>query len=282
VDKTARIILAIAVAIVYPILVLIGVVQFISTSKPTPPEYPDQNYNSYESPPVCNSNYYYNGSQSQTYDQPINTSYQECMINQGTYYESQQDKERQHKAEMDQYQKSYEEYKKNSEKELLFRTLAIVVISTISIVVTYFIKDIKELAGGLVISSSLMLFGSVITLAVVAYDSDYLPISTVVILTSFIVMIVLLYAVENNMIKQAEQLTATAVPIPTTLPYSQDDSYVVKEQKDFTEFEHGEDVDTGSNSHEEESNQEDEKSESNNFDDQQKDSDSNSSPEENK
>ena len=35
------------------------------------------------------------------------------------------------------------------------------------------LKDIKELAGGLVISSSLMLFGAVTTLAVVAYNSDY-------------------------------------------------------------------------------------------------------------
>ncbi|MFO0920830.1 MAG: hypothetical protein U0451_04125 [Candidatus Saccharimonadales bacterium] len=281
-DKTARIILAVAVAIVYPILVLIGVVQFISVGDSTPPVLPDQGYNSYESPPVCNSVYNYDSNRSQIYDQPVNNSYEQCRIDQEMYYQSQQEKERQRKTEMDQYQKSYEEFKKDSEKELLFRALAIVVISTISIVVTYFIKDIKELAGGLVISSSLMLFGAVTTLAVVAYNSDYLPISTIVILTSFIVMIVLLHVVENNMTKQVEQLTATAIPIPTTLPYPQGDNGVVEDQKDFSESEYVKDIGPENNSHEEENNQEDEKSELNNVDDSRKDSDNNSPPEENK
>lgn len=281
-DKTARIILAVAVAIVYPILVLIGVVQFISVGNSTPPVSPDQSYNSYESPPVCNSAYNYDSNRSQTYDQPLNNSYEQCRIDREMYYQSQQEKERKHKAEMDQFQKSYDEFKKDSEKELLFRTLAIVVISTISIVATYFIKDIKELAGGLVISSSLMLFGSVTTLAVVAYNSDYLPISTIVILTSFIVMIVLLQVVEKNVTKQAEQLTATAIPIPTTLPYSQDDNNVVEDQKDFVKSEYVKDASPKNNPHEEESNQEDGKSELDNVDDPQKDSDSNSPPEENK
>ena len=199
-DKTTRLILGIAVLVIFPTLVIIGAVQFINFAdkdKPTAPAHPD----TYTNRPSCPyPNTENKGYQSTTDISNVdkNNEYNSCLTKQVEYDQKARDALKQYDKEKETYQTQYQEYIKIKNKESVLRAITILIVSIVSLVAGYKLREIKELAGSLVVASSLMITGSTITLAYLTQKDIYPKISNILTLFSFVVVVYIMYLIEKT------------------------------------------------------------------------------------
>lgn len=193
-DKAAKIILGIAIAIIYPVLVFIAVLQIFPTSEETR-EYPTY--------PSCST-----GRSSRTYN------YQTRSYDYNYNYE--EDNAR-CEAERDAYDDKVKEYNKAQDHELVLRSIVGLVIGLLTVVGIYFVRDVRELAGGITAGASLVVITATGTLSGLGGDSDLKGVIVFLILLAFAVLTFVLKMVDLHVHNEDVQpiqpgVTATAPP----------------------------------------------------------------------
>lgn len=168
-DKTARIILGFAIAIIYPILMFLSVSQLVSKPASLNVEYPSY------------------------------PNYSECGSQTGFRYEScRQAKEREYDKAQEEYLKTLEE-RNREQSNYTFRIAAIMlIIALLSIVGVYFLRDIRELTGGIGAGSAIVIAGAAITVAGTGWDSGNKALANALVLFSFCVSTGMLWFVDKN------------------------------------------------------------------------------------
>lgn len=138
-DKTVRVLLSVGIGILFPLVVYFTVVTIV----------PSKQYSSYPEYPDCQQEKYDYYSKEYTTDYDCKAKYEE--------YEKQKD--------------SYEAYVKSNEDLDIIRGQIALVIAVLTIIGMLFIKDQKEITGGLVFGSTLVVIGAISTM-LSGYDLD--------------------------------------------------------------------------------------------------------------
>lgn len=163
-DKTIRLLLSLAIAIIYPLVVYVTVVTVLPL--PDRPDYPDY--------PSC-SRSIYDASKRRSVPNP------NCQSQYARYDE-----------EVADYRKAEE---KKNEKNVNRAQLALI-IALLTMIFALFIRDVKELTGGLIAGASMIVIAA--ASVVLGYDNNppSWP-SLVVLVAGFIVLTVMLFVVDK-------------------------------------------------------------------------------------
>lgn len=161
-DKTARVLLSVGIGILFPLVVFFSVMTIIPSKEPA--EYPRY--------PSCSES---------TYDRNL-----------GRYTDNDNCK-----TEMAQYeaaQKDYEQSQKDDEKLDVVRGQVALAIAVLTIVGVLFLKDQKEITGGLVFGSSLVVIGAISTM-LSGYENDQMTdmLNSILAILTFLVLTGVIY-----------------------------------------------------------------------------------------
>lgn len=183
-DKTARVILGFAVAIIYPVLVFLAVIQLVPKPDKTSVSYP--NYPNYD----------------ECYDYNYLDSYDSCTQRKNQEYErAKENYHNQHKNAIE------------AENNYALRVASIVmIVMLISIVGAYFLRDIRELAGSIGFGSAVTVAISAIVIAGIGWKSDNKVFANTLILFGFLVGTIMLTFIEKNIHDREEAITASNAP----------------------------------------------------------------------
>lgn len=188
-DKTTRIILGFAIAIIYPVLIVLTVTQIVPKPNITKPVYPtSSNYSE------CGSRYTsrYQYGQSD-FDQELNYTYDSR-----SYERCTESLRNEFNKKQEAYDKEVKENNIKHDKYEVTRFSVILIISLLSIIVSYFIRNIRELAGGIAMGSTVMITISTTAAAAIGWDLSSSVLINLLILVGFVVTVALLWLVEKN------------------------------------------------------------------------------------
>jgi len=208
-DKVIHLLLATGIAILFPVLVYFSVLTLLPSGKqPAYPSYPQS-----PSEPFCDS---------PTYDQytgtyQTNTTFQ-CQQQKDRY----QQKLNEYNLQVYQYEQNQKQFNANLDKynrrTQSDRAVAAIIIALLAIGFSAYMRKAKELAGGLVAGSTLIIVVSIS--AVIGYmGTNKKDVPAVFVITlAFAVLTFMLYFLDKALPAAAKPMEAAGHPQPAFVP----------------------------------------------------------------
>jgi hypothetical protein len=220
-DKLIRLLLALGIAILFPVLVYFTVLTVLpKVNLPTVPQYPQR-----PNDPYCNSTYY--DYSTGTY-KPNITSYQ-CQLQQQSYqqklrnYDSQID---QYSLAQKQYQSQQDKYNKRTQSD---RAVLAIVIALAAMAFSAYMRHSRELAGGLMCGSTLIIVVGVSSIIGYMGSTKKDSLAVAAITLSFGVLTALLYYLDMAIPNTTIKTVTTPVPAATHPPETEVKTEPVKQ-----------------------------------------------------
>lgn len=188
-DRFTRVVIGFTIAILYPLLVFMIVSQVFpikDSSSPNPPEIP-----SYAKCGDRYSRYGYDFSSSD----PL-------LRNEGNYDKCVEKIDNEYGQKNKEYDEALNNHHDAKRKSESIRMIGMMTIAVITLVISYRIRSIEELSGGLVVGSSLVIVVTSLGLAITNWDSSMkLPIN-ILLLVSFGILTTLIWFVDRKLPKK--------------------------------------------------------------------------------